>query len=67
MHTKSGKDNQEEENDVAIEPLQILCIDDEPLLRELIKQILERDGHEVEVSDSGQSGLDEFRIARQRG
>jgi CheY-like chemotaxis protein len=47
--------------------LQILCIDDEPLLRELIKDILERDGHEVEVSDSGQSGLDEFRIARERG
>ena len=46
---------------------QILCIDDEPLLRELIKQILERDGHEVEVSDNGQSGLDEFRIARDRG
>jgi signal transduction histidine kinase len=51
----------------AIQPLQILCIDDEPLLRELIKEILERDGHEVEVSDSGQSGLDEFRLARERG
>jgi len=33
----------------------------------LIKEILERDGHSVEVSDSGQSGLDEFRVARQRG
>ena len=51
----------------SIEPLQILCIDDEPLLRELIKEILERDGHAVEVSDSGQSGLDEFRLARERG
>ncbi len=50
-----------------IEPLQILCIDDEPLLRELIKEILERDGHKVEVSDCGQSGLDEFRLARERG
>jgi CheY-like chemotaxis protein len=37
------------------------------LLRELIKEILERDGHEVEVSDSGQSGLDEFRLALKRG
>ncbi|HWD90757.1 MAG TPA: ATP-binding protein [Verrucomicrobiae bacterium] len=54
--------------DIApIQPLQILCIDDEPLLRELIKEILERDGHEVEVSDGGQSGLDEFRLARERG
>jgi signal transduction histidine kinase/FixJ family two-component response regulator/HAMP domain-containing protein len=50
-----------------IEPLHILCIDDEPLLRELIKEILERDGHTVDVSDSGQSGLDEFRVARERG
>jgi signal transduction histidine kinase/uncharacterized membrane protein affecting hemolysin expression len=55
------------DGDVPITPLQILCIDDEPLLRELIKEILERDGHEVEVSDGGQSGLDEFRLARERG
>jgi signal transduction histidine kinase len=55
------------ENLTPVQPLQILCIDDEPLLRELIKEILERDGHEVEVSDSGQSGLDEFRLARERG
>jgi signal transduction histidine kinase/AmiR/NasT family two-component response regulator/HAMP domain-containing protein len=57
----------DEENHKPILPLQILCIDDEPLLRELIKEILERDGHAVEVSDSGQSGLDEFRMARERG
>jgi CheY-like chemotaxis protein len=56
-----------DEKDAPIQPLQILCIDDEPLLRELIKEILERDGHTVEVSDSGQSGLDEFRVARERG
>ena len=67
VRTKLCEDNEEEKNGVAVEPLQILCIDDEPLLRELIKEILERDGHEVEVSDSGQSGLDEFRIARERG
>jgi CheY-like chemotaxis protein len=47
--------------------LRILCIDDEPLLRELIKEILEREGHSIEVSDSGQSGLDEFRLGRERG
>jgi signal transduction histidine kinase/CheY-like chemotaxis protein len=48
-------------------PLQILCIDDEPLLRDLLKEMLERDGHTVEVSDNGQSGLDAFRYARQCG
>jgi signal transduction histidine kinase/CheY-like chemotaxis protein/HAMP domain-containing protein len=57
----------DDEGRKPIEPLQILCIDDEPLLRELIKEILERDGHTVEVSDSGHSGLDEFRLARERG
>lgn len=49
------------------EPLRILCIDDEPLLRELLKELLRGEGHDVEVSDSGQSGLDEFRISRERG
>jgi signal transduction histidine kinase/CheY-like chemotaxis protein/HAMP domain-containing protein len=44
-------------------PLNILCIDDEPLLRELLREILERDGHSVSVADGGQSGVDEFRSA----
>jgi CheY-like chemotaxis protein len=56
-----------QENGPAIEPLQILCIDDEPLLRDLLKEMLERDGHSVEVSDSGQTGLDAFRFARDSG
>jgi signal transduction histidine kinase/ActR/RegA family two-component response regulator len=51
----------------GIEPLQILCIDDEPLLRDLLKEMLEGDGHAVVVCDGGQSGLDTFRQARQRG
>ena len=49
-----------------IQSLRILCIDDEPLLRELIKEMLVRDGHDVHVSDNGQSGLDEFRFAREQ-
>ena len=44
-------------------PLHILCIDDEPLLRELLREILERDGHKVMVCDGGQSGVEEFRTA----
>jgi CheY-like chemotaxis protein/anti-sigma regulatory factor (Ser/Thr protein kinase) len=56
-----------EKGGAEIPSMQILCIDDEPLLRELMKEILERDGHEVKVSDGGQSGLDEFRLARQKG
>ncbi len=47
-------------------PLKILCIDDEPLLRELLREILERDGHQVSLADGGQSGVDEFRAAANR-
>jgi signal transduction histidine kinase/CheY-like chemotaxis protein len=45
----------------------ILCIDDEPLLRELLKEILEFQQHEVEIADGGQAGLDAFEAARRRG
>ena len=58
--------HRDDHNTAAIEPLRILCIDDEPLLRELVKEILERDGHDVQVSDNGQSGVDEFRFAREQ-
>ncbi|MBI4641948.1 MAG: PAS domain S-box protein [Candidatus Tectomicrobia bacterium] len=48
-------------------PLRVLCIDDEPLLRELLKEMLQSDGHRVEVADGGQAGLAVFRDARERG
>src|SRR6266850_1975175 len=47
--------------------LRILCIDDEPLLRELLKEILEFHQHEVETADGGRSGLDAFQNARVLG
>ena len=47
-------------------PLHILCIDDEPLLRELLREILVREGHKVSVADGGQSGVEEFRAAASR-
>jgi signal transduction histidine kinase/ActR/RegA family two-component response regulator len=47
--------------------MRILCIDDEPLLREMMKDLLQRDGHTVEVADGGQSGLDKFRAANREG
>jgi signal transduction histidine kinase/ActR/RegA family two-component response regulator/HAMP domain-containing protein len=60
----SGRDDHDNS---GVIPLQILCIDDEPLLRDLLKEMLERDGHAVEVSDGGQSGLEAFRSATRRG
>ncbi|HTD86217.1 MAG TPA: CHASE sensor domain-containing protein [Candidatus Binatia bacterium] len=46
--------------------MRILCVDDEPLLREMMKQILESGGHTVELADGGESGLATFRAARQK-
>jgi signal transduction histidine kinase/CheY-like chemotaxis protein/HAMP domain-containing protein len=66
VRTHSTTVEPEKEKDIKIEPMQILCIDDESLLRELLKEMLERDGHEVVLTDNGQSGLDEFRIATER-
>jgi CheY-like chemotaxis protein len=49
------------------QPLRVLCIDDEPLLRELLKELLEFEKHEVVTADGGQSGLQAFQAARDRG
>ena len=42
-------------------PLRILCIDDEPLLRQLMHDVLELDHHQVTVAGGGQEGLELFR------
>jgi CheY-like chemotaxis protein len=41
-------------------PLRILCIDDEPELRQLLHDVLELDHHQVTVATGGQEGLDLF-------
>jgi signal transduction histidine kinase/ActR/RegA family two-component response regulator len=60
-------DSNDRESDKPLKPLKILCIDDEPLLRELLKEMLERDHHRVEVSEDGLAGLEAFRTARHGG
>ncbi len=47
--------------------LRVLCIDDEPLLRELLKEVLEFHNHKVQVADGGQAGLDLFHKAQTEG
>ena len=49
-----------------ISSLRILCIDDDPLLRDLLKEMLESDGHTVEMADGGQKGLEAFRVASEQ-
>jgi PAS domain S-box-containing protein len=41
--------------------LQILLIDDEPLVRNLLRQVLERAGHTVTEASNGQEGVRYFR------
>lgn len=43
--------------------LRILCIDDEPLLRQMLREILEKDGHSVELADGGEAGIAAFQAA----
>ncbi|HUE35854.1 MAG TPA: ATP-binding protein [Candidatus Acidoferrum sp.] len=54
------------ESDEPPPPLRILCIDDEPALRTLVQEILENDGHEIEMADGGQAGIKAFEAAIQR-
>jgi signal transduction histidine kinase/CheY-like chemotaxis protein/HAMP domain-containing protein len=46
--------------------LRILFVDDEPLVRELVKEILQSEGHHVTLADGGQAGLDAFFAAAWR-
>jgi CheY-like chemotaxis protein len=48
-------------------PLNVLCIDDEPLLRELLKDVLEFQHHRVETAEGGEEGLRLFEGAAKRG
>ena len=47
--------------------LRILVIDDDDLLRQSMRAILEREGHNVSVANGGRSGIDIFNTATQRG
>jgi signal transduction histidine kinase/ActR/RegA family two-component response regulator len=47
--------------------LRILVIDDDDLLRQSMRAILEREGHNVSVANGGRSGIDIFTTATQRG
>jgi PAS domain S-box-containing protein len=47
--------------------LRVLIVDDDPLILQSLQDALELDGHLVGVADSGQAGIDKFRIAQQCG
>ena len=48
-------------------PLRVLVVDDEEVLRRLVRGLLERDGHRVQVASSGDEALDLFVRALHAG
>jgi len=46
-----------------LQPLTLLIVDDDPLIIESLKDILERDGHTVTAVSGGQAGIDTFNEA----
>jgi signal transduction histidine kinase/ActR/RegA family two-component response regulator len=55
------------ENHAPPGPFRILCIDDEPTVRELVLEMLRHDGHEVAAADGGKSGVAAFQTAQASG
>jgi signal transduction histidine kinase/ActR/RegA family two-component response regulator len=47
--------------------LRILVIDDDELLRQSMRTILEREGHSVSIAHGGRAGIESFAAATQRG
>jgi signal transduction histidine kinase/CheY-like chemotaxis protein len=47
--------------------LRILVIDDDELLRQSMRSILEREGHAITVAPSGRAGIEMFEASAQRG
>ena len=52
---------------ILTRPLRILCIDDEPVIRELLQDSLGAVRHQVVTAEGGAQGLDLFRSAVRQG
>jgi len=61
--SRTGKNNPAED----VTQLKILCIDDEPLLREMIRELLVFRTHVVTLADGGETGIAAFMAAKASG
>ena len=48
----------------TVRPLRVLVVDDEPAIREMVRDFLAADHHEIETATNGLEGLDRLRSAR---
>lgn len=52
--------------DLQARPMRILCVDDEPRVRQLLSDCLQELRHQVTVAGSGSQGMELFRAAKSR-
>jgi PAS domain S-box-containing protein len=50
---------------LPMRPLRILMVDDDPLVIDSLRNILQSEGHQVTAADGGQAGISAFRAAQQ--
>jgi CheY-like chemotaxis protein/anti-sigma regulatory factor (Ser/Thr protein kinase) len=60
------RQQQSAEVEVGTRPLRILVVDDDPMVRELLCEVLQIEGHVVTGVDRGRVGLEALRGARER-
>jgi CheY-like chemotaxis protein/anti-sigma regulatory factor (Ser/Thr protein kinase) len=61
--SKSGTQTAVARETKRVRPLRILLVDDDPLVLEACKSVLETDGHAVVTAEGGAAGIDTFRQA----
>lgn len=61
--TASEDEQLSQEASSALPSLRILCIDDDPKLREGLREVLEMDGHDPVVVENGEQGIEAVREA----
>jgi signal transduction histidine kinase/ActR/RegA family two-component response regulator len=52
---------------VAVPPMRILVVDDDPFVLDSMRMVLELDGHTIATAEGGQNGIDTFRNAQTSG
>jgi signal transduction histidine kinase/ActR/RegA family two-component response regulator/HAMP domain-containing protein len=55
------------EASAAVGPLRILLVDDDPLVRKTLRNVLESESHSVRTADGGEAGIFTFTAAQTRG